>query len=72
MIRASPRRNLLRKSRKIYDDETLIDVGRLVKVVFKGCAPPDERPYTVFPVKSIVAPDVNVIFPDKVGLDKGA
>ena len=72
LVRTSPSRNLLRKSRKINDKGTLTDVDRLVKVVLKGCAPPDESPYIVFPVKSIVVPEVNATVPEKVGLDKRA
>ena len=60
------------KSRKIYDEGTLTDVGKLVKVVFNGWAPPDERPNTVFPVKSIVPPDTNATVPVRIGFDNVA
>ena len=57
---------------KIYDEGTLKDLGKLVKVVFNGWAPPLGSPNTVFPVKSIFPPDTNVTVPARVGLDNVA
>ena len=60
------------KTRKINDEGTLTELGKLVKVVFKGWAPPEGRPNTVFPVKSIVAPAPNPTVPARIGLDNVA
>ena len=57
---------------KIYDEGILTDVGKLVKVVFKGWAPPAGSPKTVLPVKSIEAPAPNATDPVRVGLENVA